>query len=282
MSAQPDNGVPVSHEATTATKENAPALSTEAKAFGESFEKTVAEGVAKLKEEPEHVTPDDAARVQSAEHKALGFRPPPGSAAAQVQSMSDKVEILHKTVDAAQKKLDEDPASITADDAKKVLSAEHKVLGHLPPKDSISATMQRAAAANDNPAQEGVSFEKLVPGGRGRRQSIVAADQSPAAREHTFNAVAEEMKDKLEKHPEDITKQDANTMRSVDTRAHGATEKGSLTAQVQKEAAKHEKGAKPDEAKADKPGEKTKVAGDAEPCVPADTDVQASRAADGA
>ncbi|KAL1631613.1 hypothetical protein SLS54_000375 [Diplodia seriata] len=205
MSAQPDNGVPVSHEATTATKENAPALSTEAKAFGESFEKTVAEGVAKLKEEPEHVTPDDAARVQSAEHKALGFRPPPGSAAAQV-------EILHKTVDAAQKKLDEDPASITADDAKKVLSAEHKVLGHLPPKDSISATMQRAAAANDNPAQEGVSFEKLVPGGRGRRQSIVAADQSPAAREHTFNAVAEEMKDKLEKHPEDITKQDANTV----------------------------------------------------------------------
>ncbi|OJD30885.1 seed maturation protein pm25-like protein [Diplodia corticola] len=268
MSVQPSDGVPVSQDTTAAPKENAPALPAEAKGFGESFEKTVADGVAKLKEEPEHITSEDAARVQSAEHKVLGFRPPPGSAAAQVQSMSDKVENLQNLADVAQKKLDEDPATVTVDEVKEVLSAMHKVLGHLPSKDNTSATMQRAAAANDHEAQEGVPVEKPALVGRARRQSIVAADQSPAAREQVYSAVAEQMKDKLETHPEDITKQDANTMRSVDTRAHGATEKGSLTAQVQHEAAKHENGAKLDETEADNSVEKTKVAGDAEPQTP--------------
>lgn len=93
MSAQSDNTAPVSKEATEKPKESVPALPAEAKPFGESFEKTVAEGVAKLKEEPEHVTHEDAASVQSAEHKVLGFHPPPDSAIAQVQSIDDKAEV---------------------------------------------------------------------------------------------------------------------------------------------------------------------------------------------
>ncbi|KAF4537093.1 hypothetical protein BFW01_g4515 [Lasiodiplodia theobromae] len=287
MSAQPDNAAPVSKEATETPKESAPALPAEAKPFGESFEKTVAEGVAKLKEEPEHITHEDAARVQSAEHKVLGFRPPPGSAAAQVQSMSDNTDNLRKVTEAAQKKFEDDPASVTPEDIKRVLSAERKVYGGTLPKGSIPAATLPTVDTKD---QESSATEKPALVVRGRRQSIVAAEQSPAAREHVYQAVAEEMKDKLEKHPEDITKEDASLMRRVDTRAHGATEKGSITAQVQREAAKHEDAkhedakhedvAKPVEIKEDKVCEETAVAGDAEPCAPAETAVKAEKAAE--
>lgn len=112
-------------------------------------------------------------------------------------------------VEAAQKKLDTDPESITAEDAKQVLSAEHKVVGHLPPKDSISATMQHTAAVNEHSIEGDVANEgPAVP--RGRRQSVAAAEQSHNAREKNYENAAQEMKERLESHPEDITKDDAN------------------------------------------------------------------------
>lgn len=207
---------------------------------------------------------------------------------------------LRKVTEAAQKKFDDDPASVTPEDIKRVLSAERKVYGGTLPKGSIPAATLPTVDTKD---QESSATEKPALVVRGRRQSIVAAEQSPAAREHVYQAVAEEMKDKLEKHPEDITKEDASLvsccpvqmpmtralilvqMRRVDTRAHGATEKGSITAQVQREAAKHEDAkhedvAKPVEIKEDKVCEETAVAGDAEPCAPAETAVKAEKAAE--
>lgn len=204
-------------------------------------------------------------------------------------------QILRKATEVAKKKFDEDPASVTAEDIKKVLSAEREVFGDTLPKGSIPAATLPTVDTKD---QESSATEKPALAVRGRRQSIVAAEQSPAARENVYQAVAEEMKDKLEKHPEDITKEDASLvsccpiqmpmtralilvqMRRVDTRAHGATEKGSITAQVQREAAKHEDGAKPVEIKEDKVCEETAVAGDAEPCAPAETAVKAEKAAE--
>ncbi|KAK7543540.1 hypothetical protein IWX49DRAFT_330054 [Phyllosticta citricarpa] len=109
---------------------------------------------AKAKEDPLHVTKEDAARLESVEHKALGYRPPSSSVAAQVQAMADKVENFHKIADNIEQKLREHPSSVTKQDAQQVLSKEHKVLGHYPPKGSISAAAQRVAAANERQAKK--------------------------------------------------------------------------------------------------------------------------------
>ncbi|KAK7519992.1 uncharacterized protein IWZ02DRAFT_249570 [Phyllosticta citriasiana] len=109
---------------------------------------------AKAKEDPLHVTKEDAARLESVEHKALGYRPPSSSVAAQVQAMADKVENFHKIADNIEQKLREHPSSVTKQDAQQVLSKEHKVLGHYPPKSSISAAAQRVAAANERQAKK--------------------------------------------------------------------------------------------------------------------------------
>ncbi|KAK8164477.1 hypothetical protein IWX90DRAFT_437020, partial [Phyllosticta citrichinensis] len=107
-----------------------------------------------------HVTKKDAARIESVEHKALGHRPPSGSVAAQVQAMADKVENFHKVADEIEEKLRVSPSSVTKEDAQHVLSKEHKVLGHYPPKDSISAAAQRVAAANEREAKKDEADKK--------------------------------------------------------------------------------------------------------------------------
>ncbi|EKG21792.1 hypothetical protein MPH_00711 [Macrophomina phaseolina MS6] len=162
-----------------------------------------------LNNEPEQVAQDDTVMVQTAERYALGQRLSSGSIAAQAQPIGDVPENLQKVGEVAQKKLDENPASLTIKDSKQDLSAEHMVLGHIPPKDSISASVQRTAAANDSSTKGNVSKETL-PVIRARRQSVSAADQSHIAREKKYEHAAQVMKQKLENHPEDITKEDAN------------------------------------------------------------------------
>ncbi|KAK8203915.1 hypothetical protein IWZ01DRAFT_99358 [Phyllosticta capitalensis] len=117
---------------------------------------------AKAKEDPLHVTKEDAARLESAEHKALGHRPPSGSVASHVQSLADKVENFHKVADPIEEKLREHPSSVTKEEAQQVLSKEHKVLGHYPPKDSISAELQRVATANEKEASKNGDSEKVI------------------------------------------------------------------------------------------------------------------------
>ncbi|EOD45281.1 hypothetical protein UCRNP2_8010 [Neofusicoccum parvum UCRNP2] len=250
MSVQPDTALQVSEKAREESKASGTApLTAEAESFAKEIDKELAQ---KLKEDPVQITHEDAARVQSAEHHALGHRPPHDSVAAQTQAN------FHKAADVVQKKLENDPPSVTGEDAKHIMSVEHKALGHMPPKDSISAAVQRTASANER-SSDGIAIRTHAPVTRDRRESIAGSGQSNITREKNFEITAQEMMAKLENHPEDITGDDAKHMRRADTRAHGGTEKGSLTAQVQSEAAKHENDAKRKDSKTDTPEEVSKT-----------------------
>ncbi|PCH42988.1 hypothetical protein WOLCODRAFT_144313 [Wolfiporia cocos MD-104 SS10] len=101
----------------------------------------------------------DARKLMSAEHKALGYRPPPGSLAVSAQAEAAKhpqaesglnAEAIRRTAaeDAAriQEKKLVNVDSIGEADARKLVSEEHKALGYRPPPGSLAAEAQAAAA----------------------------------------------------------------------------------------------------------------------------------------
>ncbi|KAI0077629.1 hypothetical protein K474DRAFT_1620741 [Panus rudis PR-1116 ss-1] len=105
----------------------------------------------------------EARKLMSAEHKALGFRPPPGSLAAEAQAEAAKhpnlttrasVEELRKAAleDAERiKKLRSGTNEVNLNavgeaEARKLMSEEHKALGYRPPPCSLAAQAQSAAA----------------------------------------------------------------------------------------------------------------------------------------
>ncbi|KAJ8516290.1 hypothetical protein ONZ45_g6381 [Pleurotus djamor] len=125
---------------------------------------------------------DDARKIMSEEHKALGYRPPHGSLASAAQAAATKhspsshhidEEILRKAAQedaariAAQRARQSSQAdggssgngdssvgnggainldAIGVDEARKLMSAEHKALGYRPPPGSLAADAQAAAA----------------------------------------------------------------------------------------------------------------------------------------
>ena len=68
--------------------------------------------------------------------------------------------------------------------------------------------------------------------------------QSALDREANFQAVADTIATKAEMEPENLTKEDASLLRSRDVRAHGTTEKGGFTSQVQSMVAENKKAEK--------------------------------------
>ncbi|KAJ3715715.1 hypothetical protein C8R42DRAFT_778954 [Lentinula raphanica] len=126
----------------------------------------------------------EARKIMSYEHKALGYRPPPGSLASKAQmeaakhpkggpSPPDPV-ILKKAAlsDAAKIESERghpipkttvvdgiDLSNITEAEARKLMSEEHKALGYRPPPGSIAASAQAAAAKRS----EGKNEVKIDP-----------------------------------------------------------------------------------------------------------------------
>ncbi|KAJ8075067.1 hypothetical protein PM082_019394 [Marasmius tenuissimus] len=130
----------------------------------------------------DHIGEAEARKIMSVEHKALGYRPPPGSLASEAQAAAAKhpnppspqlqvdAEILKKAAleDAAKIERERgDGASGSAHnggaakativdgvdltvigeaDARKLMSEEHKALGYRPPPGSLAADAQSAAA----------------------------------------------------------------------------------------------------------------------------------------
>ncbi|KAK1223422.1 hypothetical protein PQX77_013704 [Marasmius sp. AFHP31] len=123
----------------------------------------------------------EARKIMSVEHKALGYRPPPGSLASEAQAAAAKhpnpphpqlqvdAEILKKAAleDAAKIERERgdggshsssggaakatvvdgvDLTVIGEADARKLMSEEHKALGYRPPPGSLAADAQSAAA----------------------------------------------------------------------------------------------------------------------------------------
>ena len=104
----------------------------------------------------------EARKLESEEHKALGYRPPPGSLASQAQSAAAKhpdassgvppKELKRAAIEDAAHiaKLEGEPgvplSAVGAAEASKLMSEEHKALGYRPPPGSLAAKAQAAAA----------------------------------------------------------------------------------------------------------------------------------------
>ncbi|KAI0632809.1 hypothetical protein C8Q77DRAFT_1059366 [Trametes polyzona] len=121
----------------------------------------------------------EARKLMSDEHKALGYRPPPGSLAAEAQSAAAKHPDASANVDPTvlAKAALEDATHIASDnggtqgnidvhnvgqaEARKLMSEEHRALGYRPPPGSLAATAQAAAAKHPD-ASAGVDPATLA------------------------------------------------------------------------------------------------------------------------
>ncbi|KAI0720499.1 hypothetical protein C8T65DRAFT_801424 [Cerioporus squamosus] len=186
----------------------------------------------------------DARKLMSEEHKALGYRPPPGSLAAQAQAAVARHETEHAednnlTVDANKLKQaalqdaerikqerqsgseSVDLNSIGEAEARKLMSDEHKALGYRPPPGSLAAEAQSAAAKHPD-ASAGVDKSTLA------RAALADATQIASG----GNA------GQLDVH--NIGEGEARKLMSEEHRALGyRPPPGSLASTAQSEAAKH-------------------------------------------
>ncbi|KAI4850965.1 hypothetical protein E4T44_02431 [Aureobasidium sp. EXF-8845] len=149
--------------------------------------------------------------------------PVKGSESAQMQSRVGKVLPLQNFESAAQdvlSKMQQDPQSITADDANHLKSREARATGQAqPPKDSVSAEAQRLAAAN----------ERSTTPRTGQTGSLNPTEQSHLTKERNLEEAINEVGSK---DPSQITQDDANLLHSREQRAHGHTEKGGVASQA--------------------------------------------------
>ena len=115
--------------------------------------------------------------------------------------------------------MQQDPTSVTADDANYLKSREARATGQAqPPKDSVSADAQRLAAANEQGAAPKAKTGPLSP-----------AEQSHLTKERNLEQTVNEV---ASKDPSQITQDDANLLHSREQRAHGHTEKGGVASQT--------------------------------------------------
>ncbi|KAF2228939.1 hypothetical protein EV356DRAFT_571523 [Viridothelium virens] len=186
--------------------------------------------VASKLETGEPIDPSEARTVQSREQRAMdGQRPPPGSIAAQAQSIADKEKNFEQAAEEVTGKMATAPEEVTSSDAQYLQSREARVVGgDNVPSDSLASDAQRVASANE---QGGTSI------GRG---GLDPAAQSHMQKEQNFRDVVNTVGTKMANDPEQVTKDDANLLHSREQRAHGHTDKGGITAQAQQLAAENE------------------------------------------
>ncbi|KAI0656242.1 hypothetical protein C8Q70DRAFT_1056806 [Cubamyces menziesii] len=120
----------------------------------------------------------EARKLMSDEHKALGYRPPPGSLAAEAQSAAakhpdassgnDSTILARAALEDAIHIASENGGAANLDvnhvgeaEARKLMSEEHRALGYRPPADSLAAAAQAAAAKHPD-ASAGVDQATLA------------------------------------------------------------------------------------------------------------------------
>ncbi|KAI4723222.1 hypothetical protein E4T48_00529 [Aureobasidium sp. EXF-10727] len=144
--------------------------------------------------------------------------PVKGSESAQMQSQVGKVQNFESAAQDVLGKMQQDPNSITAEDANYLKSREARATGQAqPPKDSVSAEAQRLASANERGAAP-----KTGP--------LDPAEQSHLTKERNLEQAINQVGSK---DPSQITQDDANLLHSREQRAHGHTEKGGVASQAQ-------------------------------------------------
>ncbi|GJE88884.1 hypothetical protein PsYK624_049710 [Phanerochaete sordida] len=180
----------------------------------------------------------EARTLMSVEHKALGYRPPPGSLAAEAQAeaakhpqtaaqISEEALRLAALADAERIKNERgqngvDLSAVGDAQARKIMSEEHKALGHRPPPGSLASQAQSAAAKHPN----GASLS--LPGAQTLTRAALedaTALESAAAAEIDLNFIGEV---------------EARKLMSEEHKALGyRPPQGSLAAAAQAAAAKH-------------------------------------------
>lgn len=117
-----------------------------------------------------NISEAEARKLMSVEHKALGYRPPPGSLAAEAQAeaakhpqtaaqVSEELLRLAALADAERIKNERgqhgvDLSAIGQPQARKIMSEEHKALGHRPPPGSLASQAQSAASKHPGGAAQ--------------------------------------------------------------------------------------------------------------------------------
>ncbi|KAF5391960.1 hypothetical protein D9757_003264 [Collybiopsis confluens] len=187
----------------------------------------------------------EARKIMSYEHKALGYRPPPGSLASQAQAEAAKhpkggpsppdPTLLKKAAlsDAAKIESERghpipkstvvdgiDLTSISESEARKLMSEEHKALGYRPPPGSLAADAQ--AAASKHP--EGKPEHKIDP------LVLTEAAIKDAAR------ISAERRSRSNSPPqldtEKVTKEEQQKLQSIETKLLDSTA-GTVAAEAQ-------------------------------------------------
>ncbi|KAH9887067.1 hypothetical protein C8Q73DRAFT_714565 [Cubamyces lactineus] len=183
----------------------------------------------------------EARKLMSDEHKALGYRPPPGSLAAEAQAAAAKHPDASGGIDntiLAKAALEDathiapgngsttnlDVNNVGQAEARKLMSEEHRALGYRPPTGSLAAAAQAAAAKHPD-ASAGVDQATLAHAALEDAEKIAAERDSDV--------------DDLSQDP--VTKEIASSLVSQEHKALGhLPESGSIPATAQSLADKNE------------------------------------------
>ncbi|KAL4257738.1 SMP domain-containing protein [Pleurotus pulmonarius] len=225
----------------------------------------------------------EARRIMSEEHKALGYRPPHGSLASAAQAAASKhpnpgSNGLHIDEGILRKAALEDAARIAAqrpqpgspemnsstsginldaigiEEARKLMSAEHKALGYRPPPGSLAADAQAAASKHPKglegvpkPPRELLAQEALKDAARiaSQRNGSNSSGSPPESPEHSAKDVKSlpaETRAILDEHGSDPMTKDvaAEIVSEEHTRIGHRPEAGSVAAHAQSVADKNE------------------------------------------
>ena len=150
--------------------------------------------------------------------------PSPGSTAAQMQSQTTKQKNVEEAATTVGSKLENNPSSVTQEDAQFLHSRESRARSG-PQKGDLASQAQSVAAANER----GDTVQTAVPGG----SNLTPGEQSQLDREANYIEAADKVSTKMHIDPSSVTKEDGHLLHSRETKAFGATEKGGIASKVQ-------------------------------------------------
>lgn len=205
----------------------------------------------KMQNDPISINKEDAAYIQSREHRALGYRPPHDSVSAEAERMAAANEKHKEAIAGAMKKQSHAASTLPISKAGHDIDAE---------KDSMILKLKLEGLKKDIHAgrtlpisksgQDITALEKDIETLRLQLEHLILPEKQwdeiekkikdleerkkrLLTNEGEFQRAIDLIKPKMDLHPETVTKEDAALLHSHEEKAHGKTEKGGITAQAQ-------------------------------------------------
>ena len=145
-----------------------------------------------------------------------------------MQSQTTKQRNLEDASATVGSKLENDPASVTKEDAQLLHSRESRAMGgQQPQKGDLASTAQSVAAANER----GDTVQANA--------NLNPAEQSKLDREANYVEAADKVGSKMANNPSSVTKEDGDLLHSRETKAFSTTEKGGIASKAQSLAAEN-------------------------------------------